>query len=368
MIPLCIPEISGNEWNYIKDCLDTNYVSSVGSYVDLFEQKFIEYIGSKRSVVTVNGTSAIHLALKTLGVGEGDEVIVSSMTFAAPVNAIIYCGARPVFADICSDTWVMDAEKIEKLITKKTKAILPVHIYGHPADMDIILELARKYDLFVIEDATEALGSEYKGKKVGTIGDIGCFSFNGNKIITTGGGGMLVTNNIDAGEKAKFLSTQAKEKSDNMGFYHTDIGYNYRLPNVLAAMGVAQLEKLNEFVNIKIENAKYYSSLLSDVKGITLPIEKSWAKNCFWLYSILIDESTEKRDKLLHYLKENGIESRPFFEPIHRMKPYIEYATNGLENTDTISSLGINIPSSVSLKKEEIEYIVNTIKSFFVSN
>lgn len=195
MIPLCIPEIRGNEWKYIKDCLDTNWVSSVGSYVNKFEDDFAKYIGAKKAVVTMNGTAAIHLALLALGIRKGDEVIVSSLTFISPVNAIKYVGAEPVFADICEDTWVMDADKIEQLITPKTKAIMPVHIYGHPVDMKKIMDIAKKHNLYVIEDATESLGAECNGENVGTIGDIGCFSFNGNKLITTGAGGMLVTNN-----------------------------------------------------------------------------------------------------------------------------------------------------------------------------
>ncbi|MEA4828306.1 MAG: aminotransferase class I/II-fold pyridoxal phosphate-dependent enzyme, partial [Clostridium sp.] len=220
MIPLCIPEIRGNEWKYVKECIDTNWVSSVGSYVTLFEERFSQYVQSKKAVVTMNGTAAIQLALIALGIGEGDEVIVPSMTFISPVNAIKYVGAVPVFCDVRRDTFVMDEEKIENLITEKTKAILPVHIYGHPVDMDKVMELAKKYNLYVIEDATEALGSQYKEKMAGTIGHIGCFSFNGNKLITTGAGGMLVTNDEKLGERAKFLSTQTKVVLENKAFYH----------------------------------------------------------------------------------------------------------------------------------------------------
>ena len=246
MIPLCIPEIRGNEWKYVKECIDTNWVSSVGSYVNLFEERFSEYVGSKSAVVTMNGTAALQLALTTLGIGEGAEVIVPSLTFISSINTIKYVGAEPVFVDVCRDTFVMDAEKIEEMITPKTKAIMPVHIYGHPVDMDRVMEIAKKHNLYVIEDATESLGSTYKGKATGTIGDIGCFSFNGNKLITTGAGGMFVTNNIEYGERAKFLSTQTKVVTDNKAFYHPEIGYNFRMPNLLAAFGVAQLENTEE--------------------------------------------------------------------------------------------------------------------------
>ncbi|KEI06376.1 perosamine synthetase [Clostridium botulinum] len=364
MIPLCIPDIRGNEWKYVKECIDTNWVSSVGSYVNLFEEKFAEYLSAHSAVVTVNGTAAIELALLTLGIGSGDEVIVPSMTFISPVNTVKYVGATPVFCDVCRDTFVMDASKIEELITPKTKAIIPVHIYGHPVDMDKVMELAKKYNLYVIEDATEALGSKYKGKNVGTIGDIGAFSFNGNKLITTGAGGMFVTNNEEYSKRAKFLSTQTKVVLENKAFYHPEVGYNFRMPNLLAAFGVAQLENIDEYLKIKRENANYYNELLKDVKGITLPVEKEWAKNCYWLYSILVEDDFKiTRDELIKILSENGIESRPFFMPVHDMPPYIPCLHGSMDVTNEISAKGINIPSSVSLTKENIEFICSVIKS-----
>lgn len=364
MIPLCIPVIEGNEWNYIKECLDTNWVSSVGSYVDKFEEDFKKYLDSKNAVVTMNGTAAIELALRTLGIGEGDEVIVSSLTFISPVNTIRYVGATPVFAEACEDTWVMDVKKIEELITPKTKAIIPVHIYGHPVDMDELMKIADKHNLYVIEDATESLGSEYKGKKVGNIGHIGCFSFNGNKLITTGAGGMMVTNNDDIGKRAKFLSTQTKVVIENKAFYHPEIGFNYRMPNILAAMGCAQLEKVDEYVKAKRNHAMLYNQLLKDVKGITLPIEKEEVKNVFWLYSVLIeDDFSLTRDEVIEYLERNGVQARPFFMPIHEMPPYKDYRYNSMDVTNELYRKGINLPSSVSLTEEEIEQICMLIKN-----
>lgn len=366
MIPLCIPEIGENEWKYVKECIDTNWVSSVGSYVTLFEERFSQYVQSKKAVVTMNGTAAIQLALIALGIGEGDEVIVPSMTFISPVNAIKYVGAVPVFCDVRRDTFVMDEEKIEDLITEKTKAILPVHIYGHPVDMDEVMELAKKYNLYVIEDATEALGSQYKEKMAGTIGHIGCFSFNGNKLITTGAGGMLVTNDEKLGERAKFLSTQTKVVLENKAFYHPEIGYNFRMPNLLAAFGVAQLEQVEEYLKVKLENAAYYNEKLKDVKGVTLPVEMSWAKNCFWLYSILIeDDYPISRDELIKKLGENKIESRPFFMPVHDMPPYKECKAGDMKATEEIAARGINLPSSASLTKEQIDIICEVIKNPF---
>lgn len=365
MIPLCIPEIRGNEWKYVKECIDTNWVSSVGSYVNLFEERFNEYVGSKSAIVTMNGTAALQLALVTLGIGEGDEVIVPSLTFISPINTIKYVGAEPVFVDVCRDIFVMDAEKIESLITPKTKAIMPVHIYGHPADMDRIMEIAQKHNLFVIEDATEALGSKYKGKMAGTIGHIGCYSFNGNKLITTGAGGMFVTNNLEYGDRAKFLSTQTKVVTENKAFYHPEVGYNFRMPNLLAAFGVAQLENVEEYLKVKRESAAYYNELLSEVKGITLSIEKDNVENCFWLYSILVEkEYGMTRDELIQKLNEAKIEARPFFMPIHDMPPYKDCRHGDLSVTKELYELGINLPSSVGLKKEDIEVVCSIIKKY----
>lgn len=364
MIPLCVPKIKGNEWKYIKECIDTNWVSSAGSYVDRFERDFSEYLNVKKSVTTSNGTTALFLALKILGIREGDEVIVPSLTFISPVNTIKYVGAEPVFVDVTRDTYVMNVEKVVELITDKTKAIIPVHLYGHPVDMDKLVEIAREHNLYIVEDATESLGAFYKGRTVGTLGDIGCFSFNGNKLITTGAGGMLVTNDEELGDKAKFLSTQAKVTNENKSFYHPEIGYNFRMPNILAAMGCAQLEDIDEYIRIKRENASYYNKLLKNVRGITMPIEKEWAKNVHWLYSIIVeDEYGISRDDLIKILAKNKIESRPFFTPIHKMPPYKNCRHGDLSITEELAKKGLNLPSSVGLTKEEIQKVYKTIIS-----
>ncbi|MEF9934205.1 LegC family aminotransferase [Clostridium sp.] len=364
MIPLCIPEIRGNELKYVTECIETNWVSSVGSYVNLFEQKFSEYTQSNSAVVTVNGTAALHLGLVSLGIGKGDEVIVPSLTFISPVNTIKYTGAEPVFCDVCSDTYVMDVDKIEELITEKTKAIMPVHIYGHPVDMDRVMEIANKHKLYVIEDATEALGSKYKGKMVGSIGHIGCFSFNGNKIITTGAGGMMITNDNNISNKAKFLSTQTKVVTENKAFYHPEIGYNYRMPNLLAAFGVAQLENIVGYVEVKRKNAQLYNRYLKNVKGITIPIEREWAENCYWLYSVVVEEDFPiTRDELIKVLGENGVESRPFFLGVHDMEPYKGCRYGDLSITDFLCKRGMNLPSSVGITEEEIKKICEIISS-----
>lgn len=364
MIPLCIPKVEGNEWNYIKECLDTNWVSSVGSYVDKFEKDFAKYVNAKSAIVTMNGTAALELALRSLGIGEGDEVIVSSLTFISPVNTIKYVGAEPVFVDVCRDTWVMDADKIEQLITTKTKAIIPVHIYGHPSDMNKIMKIAEKYNLYVIEDATESLGSLYKGKHTGTIGHMGCYSFNGNKLITTGSGGMIVTNDEELGERAKYLSTQTKTVLENGAFYHEEVGYNFRMPNLLAAMGCAQLENIDEYIKTKREHARLYNNLLKNVKEISLPVEKEGIINVNWLYSIVVEDNYYlNRDGLIAKLKESGVQSRPFFMPVHKMPPYRDCRHGDMSITNELAEKGINLPSSVGLKDEDIKKVCNVIKN-----
>lgn len=364
MIPLCIPQIEGNEWNYIKDCLDTNWVSSVGSYVDNFEIKFAKFLNCKKAVSTMNGTSAIHLALMTLNIGVGDEVIVPSQTFIAPINAIKYTGANPVFVDIDKDTWVMDTKLIESLITKKTKAIMPIHIYGQPVNMNMVNQIAKKHNLFVIEDATESLGSKIENNHTGTLGDIGCFSFNGNKIITTGAGGMLVTNNEEYAKRAKYLSTQTKTTLENGCFYHEEIGYNFRMPNIVAAMGLAQLENLDKYIEIKIKNANLYDSLLKDNNGITLIKKEHTITNVNWLYSIVINENYNLcRDDLVKFLFENGVNSRGFFSPVHLMPPFLNCTSGSMYVTENISKKGINLPSSVSLEEKDIVFICDLLNN-----
>ncbi len=363
MIPLSIPHLCGNEWKYIKECLDTNWVSSAGKFVDLFEEKFREFIKAEKTVVTMNGTSALHLALMASGIKPGDEVIVPSLTFISPVNAIRYVGAEPVFADVCRDTYVMDVNRLEELITPKTRAVLPVHIYGHPVDMDPLMDISKKYGLTVIEDATESLGSTYNGKHTGTIGHMGCFSFNGNKLMTTGAGGMLATNERSLGDYIKYLSNQTKTVTENGSFYHEEIGYNYRMPNILAAMGLAQLENIDDFIGIKKKNAMQYGRLLKDVKGITLPTRKAWAENVNWLYSILVEDDYHiDRDSLIKEFRAKGIETRPFFMPVHTMPPYRRCRRGDLCVTQDIAQRGVNLPSSVSLTEEQIKYICDVIK------
>ena len=364
-VSVCIPTLSGEEWKYLKECLDTNWISSKGKFIEEFEDGFADYIGVKYGCTTTSGTAAIHLALISSGIKPGDEVIVPAFTMMGSVFPIIYCGAKPVLVDSEVETWNIDVSKIEEKITERTKAIMVVHIYGHPCDMDPIMEIANKYDLYVVEDAAEAHGAEYKGKKVGTFGDLSCFSFYANKIITTGEGGMLLTNNKEIYEKAKMLKDMAF--TEERRFLHYDVGFNYRMTNMQAAIGLAQLEKINTYVEARRRNAKLYNELLKDREGIILPSEKEWAKNVYWMYSILIDEKKfgMSRDALMNTLADEGIDTRPFFVPMHQQPVLRERGLFGGEESypvaEELSKKGLNLPSSSSLSKNDIELVSNII-------
>jgi len=359
VLPVAEPEVGDRELEYVTECITTNWISSAGRFVTRFEENFARFCGTRYAVATSNGTVALHLALAVLGTGAGDEVIVPTLTFIATANAVTYTGARPVFVDSERQTWNIDPEKIEAAITPRTRAIIPVHLYGHPADMEPITELARKHNLYVIEDAAEAHGATCRGQMVGSIGDMACFSFFGNKIITTGEGGMITTNNEEFAQKAKMLRDHGV--SPDKKYWHPLIGFNYRLTNVQAAIGVAQLEKIDRLLARKREIARLYRSLLEDVAGIAQPPEASWAKNVFWMYSILVEEEYGlSRDELIAKLGANGIDSRPVFYPIHTMPPYKQDLV--LPVAEDLASKGISLPSGIGLKDEEIERVASLIK------
>jgi perosamine synthetase len=376
-IPLCVPEIGGNEWKYIKECLDKNMVSSVGPFVNLFEEKLAAYTGVKHAIATVNGTSAIHIALLAAGVEKDDEVLVSTLTFIAPANAIRYAGAWPVLIDSEADHWQMDIHRAATFLEsechwdgrtlhnrktgRRVKAVMPVHILGHPVDMDKLLETARKYHLVVIEDATESLGARYKGRMLGSLGDIACFSFNGNKIITTGGGGMIVTDRQDWAEKAKYLTTQAK--NDPLEYIHHEIGYNYRLTNIQAAMGCAQLERLDEFIGIKKNITSRYREAFSGVSGLIPMRLADWADSICWLFSMAVDPlkfGMDSRD-LLRKLIGAGIDVRPLWQPVHLSPAHQDAVRLECPVAEEINRTVISLPSSVGLTKEQQASVINTV-------
>jgi len=363
MIPVCEPLMEGKELEYVVDCLKTNWISSRGKYIEEFEERFAEYCSSEWGISTTNGTTALHLAVASLGLGRGDEVIAPAFTMIAPIFAIVYAGAKPVLVDAEPRTWNMDVDRIEEKITEATRAIMPVHIYGHPCDMDPIMELARKYDLHVIEDAAEVHGAEYKGRKAGGIGDIGCFSFYANKIITTGEGGMVVTNDEQIAEKARLLKDLAHSRERR--YLHTHLAFNYRMTNIQAAIGLAQLERIDEYAEKRRGNAQLYNSLLKDVDGITLPSEMPWARNVYWMYSILVgDEFPRRRDELMTRLEQKGIGTRSFFIPMHEQPIFKNMALFEGEVypiAERVSREGLYLPSGSGLTREQIEYTCEVI-------
>jgi perosamine synthetase len=374
VVPLIVPEIRGNEWRYVKECLDTNWVSSVGAYVDRFEQMVAQQAGTNHAVATVNGTSALHIALLVAGVRPEDEVLVSTLTFIVPVNAIRYVGAWPVFIDAEPAYWQMDPARIVEFLERECRwsegrlynrrtgrrvtAVIPVHILGHPVDLDLILVVARRFGLKVIEDATEGLGATYKGSSLGGLGDIGYFSFNGNKIITTGGGGMVVTNNEEWAQKAKYLTTQAKD--DQIEYVHGEVGYNYRLTNLLAAVGCAQMEQLPVYLVAKRKIAARYAEGLRNVPGIVPMRNAPWAASTFWMYTILVDEETFGMDsrRLMRALDSKQIQCRPLWQPIHQSPAHALKSVVAMPVAEQLARQALSLPCSVGLTESDQDRVI----------
>lgn len=381
-IPLSVPNLKGRELEYVTTAVKTEWVSTGGPYVNDFEDKIAEYVHTKGAVSCQNGTSGIHTALLVAGVTKEDAVIVPTLTFIAAVNPVSYIGAYPIFMD-CDDSLCMDPQKLEeyceqecifsdgKLLDKKSgrriKAMIVVHVFGNMADMERILAVARKYHLLLIEDATEAIGTFYtegklKGQYAGTIGDIGIYSFNGNKIITTGGGGMIVSDNQEYLEHAKHLTTQAK--SDELYYIHDEIGYNYRMTNLQAALGLAQLEQLEEFIRIKEKNYNHYVELLKDIEGVKLLPFRNGVRSNHWFYALYCDGQKYDRDRLISYLAENKIQSRPIWGLIHEQKPYQEATAYKIEKAKDYWKHVVNIPCSTNLGTEDVEKVAAVIKKY----
>ena len=378
-IPLCVPELRGNEWAYVKQCLDTNFVSSVGPFVTRFEEAIANYVGRAHAVATVNGTAALHVALLVCGVEPDDEVLVSTLTFIAPVNAIRYVGAWPVFVDAEPQYWQMDVGKAVEFLERgcdfrngelrnrasgrRVRALLPVHILGHPVEMGPLLEAARRFGLPVIEDATESLGARYEGRTVGQLGDVACFSFNGNKLITTGAGGMLVTGDPGRAARAKYLTTQAKD--DPLEYVHGTVGFNYRLSNVQAALGVAQMESIDEFVAAKRRIAAEYSAGLDGVPGIAPMRQAPWAESVFWLYSILVDGSTFGMTSraLLRNLDELGIQTRPLWQPGHLSPAHRGAFATDCSVAERLNRDALSLPCSVGLAPDAQARVIEAISA-----
>lgn len=369
-IPVNEPVVSKQAKKNVIEAIDTNWLSSAGKFVSEFEDKFSGYLGLKYGVAVSNGTAALHVALLSLGIDKGDEVIVPAFTMAATWLAVLYVGAKPVFVDCEPDTYNIDPNLVEEKITQRTKAIIPVHIYGHPVDMIPIKKLAQKHKLFIVEDAAEAHGAEYKGKKCGSFGDINCFSFYANKIITSGEGGMLVTNNKKLADKAKRFRDLCH--SSKKRFIHDRLGYNFRLTNLQAAVGVGETANIKKYLNKKQFMAKQYNQLLKNIPGLKLPTTKKYAKNVYWMYAILVDPKQFgiNKDRLKVKLKEQGIDTRDFFYPPNQqpiLKPYLS-RSDKFPNTEFISKTGLYLPSGLAITSEQIKRICQTIKQIHLSS
>ena len=390
-IPLSIPNLSGNEWRYVKECLDSGWVSSAGKYVDLFEQNIAEYTGSKYAVACVNGTYALYVSLKLIGVEAGDEVIVPTLTFIAPVNAVSYSGAVPVFMD-CDEYFNLDTAKtidfilnqtetvshnyiaegapvtINKQTGKRIIAIIPVHIWGNAAKLDELVPLCEERGIAVVEDASESLGTIYKaglfsGKHTGTIGRLGCISFNGNKIITAGGGGMILTDDYKLAEKARYLTNQAKD--DPVKYIHDEIGYNLRLSNIHAALGMAQLEQLQMFLKRKKDIHRKYNDAIEKIEGLSLTAVPDYAENNHWLNLLQIDRDVygSGRDRIMTLLGKKGIQTRPVWSLNHMQRPYKDHQIYKIERAGKLVEKSLCLPSSTNLNHSEIDTLINLLSS-----
>ncbi len=357
-IPVAEPLLGDKELAYVTDCIKSGWISSLGKYVRDFEEHFAAYCGARYGIATFNGTVALHLLAATLNLGPGDEVIMPSLTFVATANAIRYTGASPVFVDSEYDTWNIDPNVVANAITPRTKAIMAVHLYGHPANMAPLQAIADEHGLLLLEDAAEAHGARYKGQRVGSLSQAAIFSFYGNKIITTGEGGILLTNNQDWAERAFFLENQGRYK-DNP-YWHPEIAYNYRMTNIQAAIGLAQLERIDEMLAIRRRNAAHYSHRLANVPGLTLPPEAAWAENVYWMYSVIVeDEFGLERNELRTKLSAAGIDTRPFFYPIHTLPLY--NTGQALPVAEDLARRGLNLPSAATLTPNQIDFICDTL-------
>lgn len=360
-IPVAVPHLSGNEKKYVMDCIDTTWISSNGKYISQFESSFANWINSKHALACANGTVALHLPLLALDVKAGDEVLIPTFTYIATANVVRYCGGTPVLVDCLPDTWNIDPVDMERKITPRTRGVIPVHLYGNPCDMGAIMSIAQKHNLFVVEDAAECHGAEFGGKKAGTFGDAGVFSFFGNKIITTGEGGMVVTDNDELAAKMRLFKGQGMDP--NRRYWFPITGYNYRMTNIEAALGLAQLEHVEQHIAARYQIADWYAEFLRGLDEYFVPQKPTpGAKNVWWMYSILLtSKSKMTRDELMAALAADGIETRPLFYPMHVMPAFYD-ANAGCPVSEDISARGLNLPTHALLTREDVEYICQRLK------
>ena len=368
-IPVCTPFLNGNEKKYVADAMETGWISSSGHYVKDFEEQFSKYCDCNYGVAVCNGTVALHLALTALGIGVGDEVILPDFTMIASAFAVCYTGAKPVFVDADKNTWNIDVNKIEEKITSKTKAIMPVHIFGNPCNMDKITEIAKKHNLFIIEDAAEAHGATWGGKKVGSFSDIASFSFFANKNLTTGEGGMVVMRDEKYYDRCRYFKNMCFPIDGPRIYEHNDIGFNYRMSNIHAAIGLAQVEKADEYKHMRIRNHNLYKEMLAETKGIIFQHEETNAVNVGWMNTVLIDPKVygATKEELISHLKENGVDTRLLFTGMHKQKSLLDFGCDGSGEypiTDNLTQNGFYLPSASNLTEEDISYVCDLIKSF----
>lgn len=359
-IPLYQPDLRGNEKRYVMECLDSSWISSKGKFISEFEDRFASYLGANHALGVCNGTAALHLALVTLGIGPGDEVIVPTLTYIAAVNAVAYTGATPVFVDSLRDTWQIDPDDVRRKIRQRTKAIMAVHLYGQPCDMDELQKIADEHRLYLVEDCAEAFGAKSNDRLAGTFGDVAAFSFYGNKTITTGEGGMVVTKTRQLCERASLFRGQGL--AANREYWHDVVGYNYRMTNICAAIGLAQLERANVFLARKREIAKRYQQQLTGLP-VRIHREAPNTTHSWWMISILV-ENIADRDPLRDHLREVGIETRPLFYPAHTMPIYKRDGAI-FPVAEDLSARGINLPSWPGLTDEQLETITSAITTYF---
>lgn len=362
-IPVCEPTLGGRELEYVTEAIRSNWISSAGRHIPEFEERFAAACGARHGVACTSGTTALHLAMAVLGLEPGDEVILPTFTMIATANAVRYTGATPVLVDSEPVTWNLDLQQVADAVGPRTKAVVPVHTYGHPVEMDAVNELADEHGLWVIEDAAEAHGASYKGRKVGSLGDAACFSFYGNKILTTGEGGMITTDNGEFAGLARNLRDHAFSRERH--FWHRYVGFNYRMTNLQAAVGLAQTERLDEYVAARRRNAALYTELLAEVDGITTPPEVGEVDNVFWMYGVLVDPGRFgcTRDELREGLAERGIETRTFFIPIHLQPIYApQFAGRRFPVAEELCARGLYLPSASSLTERQVRYVVEAVR------
>lgn len=360
-IPVSAPMLVGNEVRYVMDCLESTWISSNGPYLERFEQTFAEFCEARHALSCCNGTAALHLALLALGVGPGDEIIVPTLTFVATANAVVYCGARPVFVDSEPATWNIDPGLVERAITPRTKAIVAVHLYGHPAEMDSLHEVAQRRGLFLVEDAAEAHGATYNGSRVGSIGDIAAFSFYGNKVVTCGEGGMVVTNSDALAAKVRLLKGQGMDP--NARYWFSVLGFNYRMTNVAAAIGLAQLEKVSWHLSRRAEVDSWYRARLAGVANVTLQDVRPNVEHVHWMTTVLLGEDLPvAREEVGRRLLDRGIETRPVFYPLHTLPPHRRPAQGPFPVADRVARRGISLPTWGGLTAEDVGYVCDALE------